>query len=143
MAAHRYGMTDDGNRSQAGDDTLRLGNEREGSEIPPRLAVSLIIRKGRKKGAEYSITHSRTVLGRGEGADIIIDDPAVSRMHAAIEYTAGRFVLKDIGSTNGTIMDGKYIKQADLGHGDTFQVGDTVIEFALMERPGGAVYVIE
>lgn len=122
---------------------MRLEAKREASEIPRKLSVSLIIRKGRKKGVEYSITSGRTVLGRGEGADIIIDDPAVSRMHASIEYTKGGFVLKDIGSTNGTIMGGRQIRQADITHGDTFQIGDTVIEFSLMERPGEPVYIIE
>lgn len=125
------------------DDTIRLQEKTESAEIPARLAASIIIRKGRKKGAEYSIVSGRTVLGRGKDADIIIDDPAVSRMHAAIEYTKSRFILMDLGSTNGTFIDGRSIKHADLSHGTTFRMGDTIIEFSLMEKPGGSVYVIE
>ncbi len=125
------------------DDTKRVNSAQELSEIPPKYAVSIVVRKGNKKGAEYSITNSRTVIGRGTGADIIIDDPTVSRIHAAIEFCKNKFILKDLGSTNGTFVDGTSIKQADLAHGVLFQIGGTVMEFALAERPGQSVYVIE
>lgn len=126
-----------------GDTTLRQRPPDGAGDVPARYRASIVIRKGRKKGAEYSLAAGRTVLGRGSGSDIILDDPAVSRMHAAIEFSGSVFVLKDLGSSNGTMMDGKSIKEADLAHGDTFQLGDTVVEFVLAEHSGGSVYVIE
>ena len=123
--------------------TIRIGAERPASELPGKLAASLLIKKGLKKGAEYTITTSRAVIGRGTGSDIIVDDSAVSRMHAAIEFSKSKFFLKDLGSKNGTFLDGKSINEAVLAHGNTFQIGSTVIEFVLTDRPGESVYVIE
>ncbi len=125
------------------ENTLRLDSEHPAADLPGKFAASLVIKKGHKKGAEYTITTGRTVIGRGTGADIIVDDPAVSRMHAAIEFSKSKFVLKDLGSSNGTFLGGKSIKETGLGHGDTFQIGSTVIEFVLADRPGESVYVIE
>jgi predicted component of type VI protein secretion system len=134
---------DDRTSHPEGEETVRIGSQREASEPPKKFAVSLVIKKGRKKGAEYTISMGRTVIGRGTGADIIIDDPAVSRMHAAIEFMKTKFVLKDLGSANGTLLDGKSINEADLSHGSRFQIGDTIIEFVLTEKSGGSVYVLE
>ena len=125
------------------ENTVRLDTEHPVSELPGRFTASLLIKKGLKKGAEYTITTSRAVIGRGTGSDIIVDDSAVSRMHAAIEFSKNKFVLKDLGSKNGTFLDGKSINEAVLAHGNTFQIGSTVIEFVLTDRPGESVYVIE
>ena len=125
------------------ENTIQLDAERPASELSGKLAASLLIKKGPKRGAEYTITTSRTVIGRGTGSDIIVDDPAVSRMHAAIEFSEAGFVLRDLGSKNGTFLDGKSINEAELAHGDTFQLGSTLIEFVLTYRPGESVYVIE
>ncbi|OGW41829.1 MAG: hypothetical protein A2X57_00260 [Nitrospirae bacterium GWD2_57_8] len=138
------GRSADSDRTEAvQDETRRLGNKGELGDLPANISASLVIRTGPKKGAEYSIPSSRTVLGRGTGSDIIIDDPAVSRMHSAIEYAKKAFVLSDLESMNGTLVDGKSIKQSVLANGDTFQIGDIVIAFVLAERRGGSVYVIE
>ena len=136
-------MTGTGDTGPKGEETVRMGSRNEISEPSGKFAASLVIKKGQKKGAEYTVTTSRTVIGRGTGADIIIDDPAVSRMHAAIEFVKTKFVLKDLGSANGTLLEGKSIKEADLAHGSRFQIGDTVIEFVLTEKSGGSIYVLE
>ncbi len=125
------------------DETVRLDSGDAEAEIPGKLAVSIILRSGPKKGAEYTLTGGRTVIGRGTGADIILEDRSVSRMHASIEYIKPKFVLKDLGSMNGTRMEGKSVKETELTRGDKFQIGDIVIEFVLMEKPGESVYVIE
>ena len=125
------------------ENTVQLDAGRPASELPGKVAASLLIKKGPKKGAEYTISTSRTVIGRGTGSDIIVDDPAISRMHAAIEFSEARFVLRDLGSKNGTFLDGKSINEAGLAHGDTFQLGSTIIQFVLTDRPGASVYVIE
>ena len=125
------------------DQTVPLRRDDSSAELPGRVSASLIVRSGPKKGAEYRIAGNRIMIGRGEEADIIVDDPAVSRLHAAIEYFRSGFVLKDLGSTNGTVKDGVSIKEAALAHGDRFQVGDTSFEFAVAEASGKSVYVIE
>lgn len=138
MAA-RKGPADDAGR----DRTVPRRRDDSAADIPARYAASLIVRSGPKKGAEYRVSGSRTVIGRGGDADILLDDSSVSRFHAAIEHSKAGFKLKDLGSTNGTLKDGVSIKEAALVHGDRFQIGDTTFEFALTETSGKSVYVIE
>jgi pSer/pThr/pTyr-binding forkhead associated (FHA) protein len=125
------------------DRTVPRRRDDPAADIPGRYAASLIVRSGPKKGAEYRISGSRTVIGRGGDADVLLDDASVSRFHAAIEHSKAGFKLKDLGSTNGTLKDGISIKETALVHGDRFQIGDTTFEFALAETSGKSVYVIE
>ncbi len=68
-------------------------------------------------------------IGRVEPADVRLDhDSSVSRRHATIEYTNGRFRLRDDGSTNGTFLNGTLIASAPLRRGDRIVVGQTLIE---------------
>jgi pSer/pThr/pTyr-binding forkhead associated (FHA) protein len=139
MAARKEPAGGDAGR----DKTVPMRRDDSAADIPARYAASLIVRSGPKKGAEYRISGSRTVLGRGDDADILLDDASVSRFHAAIEHSKTGFMLKDLGSTNGTLKDGVSIKEAPLVHGDRFQIGDTTFEFALAQTSGKSVYVIE
>jgi pSer/pThr/pTyr-binding forkhead associated (FHA) protein len=61
-------------------------------------------------------------IGR-EGSDIVLDNPQVSRNHAAIERANGRHLLRDVGSTNGTFVNGQRITQHTLSPGDVIQIG--------------------
>ncbi|HRE99934.1 MAG TPA: FHA domain-containing protein [Pirellulaceae bacterium] len=68
-------------------------------------------------------------IGRVEPADVRLDhDSSVSRRHATIEYSNGRFRLRDDGSTNGTFLNGTLIASAPLRRGDRIVVGQTLIE---------------
>ena len=83
-----------------------------------------------------------TVLGRDKEADIALNDPHVSRQHAAIEYRDGTYSLKDLESTNGTRMSGTLIKQANLRHEDKFSIGDTTLQFVLEDTGKSQTYEI-
>lgn len=76
----------------------------------------------------YPLTRSHTRLGRGTGADIQIDDPGVSRAHAEVVLGLP-VVVRDLGSTNGTLVEGRKITEAPLHNGARIQVGSTVITF--------------
>lgn len=80
-------------------------------------------------GRRYQLTGARTVLGRGSEADIVIDDPGVSRQHAEIRVDGGSAVLRDLGSTNGTFVDGERAGTLPLVDGSTITVGRTRITF--------------
>ena len=86
-------VTNEDNTMAEEDETLRLDADLVEAEIPRKYAVSIIIRSGPKKGAEYTITGGRTIIGRGTGADIILEDATISRLHAAIEYRRSKFFL--------------------------------------------------
>lgn len=80
------------------------------------------------------------VLGRGTDADIQINDPGVSRRHAEIrlmpEGPEGvRVVVVDLGSTNGTLVDGRRTAEAELTDGSTVRIGNTTMTLRLADEP--------
>jgi len=66
---------------------------------------------------------STTILGRSEECDYVLNDGLVSRRHAEITWTGGTFVLKDLGSNNGTKVDGSEITKHNLKDGDRVEIG--------------------
>ena len=89
-------------------------------------------------GHAYPLTSSSTVIGRGNEADIVIDDPGVSRKHAEIRVTTDGphlvATLRDLGSTNGTFLDAQRIGAAELGNGSTITIGRTRAVYRSGER---------
>ncbi|MBC7549469.1 MAG: FHA domain-containing protein, partial [Cellulomonas sp.] len=70
-----------------------------------------------------------TVIGRGSEADIIVDDPGVSRRHLEIRVTSDGVVASDLGSTNGLFVEGHQVPAATLLDGNTLTIGRTRIMF--------------
>ena len=77
----------------------------------------------------------RFVIGRLQSCDIRINDRNVSRQHAAIEREGSGWVVTDLGSTNGTTVNGSHIKRVRLLDGDRIQVGATHIDFSEASSP--------
>ncbi len=83
------------------------------------------------------------VFGREEGADIVVDDKRLSRKHCSIALQDNHFLIKDLGSANGTFVNGQKITEAVLKDRDKIQIGSSVFEFrmekaAAPSRRGGA-----
>ena len=79
---------------------------------------------------DYSF-RSKVVLGRDDEADFIVDAKGVSRCHILIEDRGGSYLLTDMGSTNGTLLNGRpLLKEAKLRSGDRICIGTEVIEFS-------------
>lgn len=117
---------------------------KKAKDIPARYRASIVIVRGHAEGMEYPLEKHYTVIGRDKDtADIPINDPLISRQHAAISYDDDAFVLKDLESTNGTLVKGSEIKQVRIRHRDKFTIGDTTIQFILDETTAGAVYEID
>ncbi|GMA33114.1 FhaA domain-containing protein [Litorihabitans aurantiacus] len=76
-------------------------------------------------GKRYLLTGEATVLGRGTESDIVVDDTGVSRRHLEIRRTARGVVVTDLGSTNGTFVEGNRISAATLVDGNTITLGRT------------------
>ncbi|MDX1390440.1 MAG: FHA domain-containing protein, partial [Acidobacteriota bacterium] len=73
-------------------------------------------------------------IGRGPGVHVILQDPAVSRQHAAIEFVNGRFRVVDLGSTNGILVEGKPVEARELDNGHRFEIGGRVMQLVIEER---------
>lgn len=95
--------------------------------LPAGHRFALKVIEGDRPGAEYPIRKPVTVIGRKK-ADIILDDPEVSRRHAEVAIYGERAVIRDLGSTNGTFVNGVAVRLSDIGPGDRVQVGNTVLE---------------
>ncbi|HMO10219.1 MAG TPA: DUF3662 and FHA domain-containing protein [Actinotalea sp.] len=80
-------------------------------------------------GQRYLLTGPVTVIGRGSDADIIVDDPGVSRRHLEIRVTPDGVIASDLGSTNGTYVEGHQVPAATLVDGNTLTIGRTQILF--------------
>lgn len=73
----------------------------------PSSMYKLTVRKGPQQGQAYPLVSSMVTIGRDPMADIVIADPEVSRQHARLTRTAEGFEIQDLGSTNGTFVDGQ------------------------------------
>ena len=91
---------------------------------PSRSAVPQISLE--VEGRTHHVNSSITVLGRGAEADVVVDDAGVSRRHAEIHTDGGRVRVVDLGSTNGTFVDGERVGQGatgDLTDGSRITIG--------------------
>lgn len=70
---------------------------------------------------------SRVVVGRSRDADLQVDDPNVSRRHAVLYWEADRVYVKDLGSTNGTLVNGRPVTSGPVDGGDVLTVGNSKI----------------
>jgi two-component system NtrC family sensor kinase len=109
------------------------------SILPPGpLAVfraSLLVINGANRGTRYDIASDQdTVIGRSVGCTLRLDDSEVSRQHARISHTGDEFVLHDLGSANGTRVNGHVLTQRVLCNGDNLQFGSTVLLYQLAEN---------
>lgn len=86
----------------------------------------------------FPLTEGVLTLGRESYNDIVLIDPEASRKHAQISFQAGRYVVEDLGSTNGTFVNGRQILTATtLNPGDVIEVGE--MARILYQGPGGDI----
>jgi pSer/pThr/pTyr-binding forkhead associated (FHA) protein len=78
---------------------------------------------------EYALTAPVTSIGRSEEADIVLDEPLVSRIHARIERRGERCVLIDIGSTNLTRVNDEVVVEKELAPGDELRFARARLRF--------------
>jgi hypothetical protein len=81
------------------------------------------------QGVSHELDRPVTVLGRGRGCEIVLDDPGVSRRHCEIRRDGDAYVIVDVGSTNGVIVNGRRVSRTPLEHGDRITLGQTELQF--------------
>ena len=107
--------------------TLRVDSATAQGRVAWRGAVDI-------DGRRYTLSKSRTVIGRGSDADITIPDPGTSRQHVEILWDGERAMVRDLGSTNGTKLDGNRVRESALAPDQTISIGRTDILFRIIAQ---------
>ena len=103
-------------------------------------AYQLVLRAGPTPGAVFTLDKGNLFIGRDLGNDIVINDAEVSRRHARLVMQGDTFVLEDLGSTNGTSVNGQKLSgPVLLTSGDAITFGEKVVSQPVMVPPPQAV----
>ena len=128
-------MKDDEDRTE-----MRFPVHKPGREAPQR--ATLLVISGPSVGKMFPLDADPKVIGREEGCDICIPSSDLSREHVRVEMDANdQVVVTDLGSTNGTYVDGNQVDRHSFRDGERFQLGSTVlIKFSYQDSVEEAFY---
>lgn len=106
---------------------------------PTRPAKSYALRfiSGKYQGGEFPLQANREIIvGRSSELDMVLVEDMVSRRHAKLTVTGDQIFIQDLGSTNGTFVNGEKIKRARLQEGDRILIGTSIIKVVATESAG-------
>ncbi len=98
-------------------------HEAIGPRRNPPPGASAIVLCGFYEGLEIALDRDRVVIGRGRKADLALAEVTISRAHAALGFDADGFFVEDLGSTNGTLVNGALVEKQQLKNDDEIQMG--------------------
>jgi pSer/pThr/pTyr-binding forkhead associated (FHA) protein len=105
----------------------RVGEQLAAAQ-PPRREAPLLVMNGKR----LVVGAAGVTLGRSRQSDVMVDDANVSRAHAEIRPHGGSWVLTDLGSTNGTRLNGQRVSRPEtLAPGDEIELGTATLRFVL------------
>src|SRR5262245_61979736 len=120
-------------RALADGDTIRVGAISL-TFLARDADFSLRFDKGEHAGRQLPLTTPRTTLGRRPDHALAFNDVKVSGVHVEVVKDGEGFVLRDLGSTNGTWLDGRKVTEVALGHGDRVKIGESEFLFVDVRR---------
>jgi pSer/pThr/pTyr-binding forkhead associated (FHA) protein len=94
-----------------------------GGESLPSGSALLVVKRGPNAGSRFLLDKDVTTVGRHPESDIFLDDVTVSRRHAEFHRDGNGFLVRDVGSLNGTYLNRERIEEAPLTGGDEVQIG--------------------
>src|SRR5688500_199401 len=101
----------------------------------PRRPLALRFISGKYQGGEFPmVPNKEIVVGRSSDLDMVLVEEMVSRKHARIAYENDAVVIEDLGSTNGTFVNGEKIKRAQLKEGDRVLIGTSILKVIVMDN---------
>jgi pSer/pThr/pTyr-binding forkhead associated (FHA) protein len=95
------------------------------------------VESGFYMGLEWPLDRASTVIGRGTAADLVLNEATISRAHALLAYRGDQLFVQDLGSTNGTLVNGVSTQQVDLREADELKMGRLVLRIGTAEERGG------
>src|SRR3954465_11427258 len=103
--------------------------ENQAPKMLPTRHLALRFISGKYQGGEFPLGETKEiVVGRSSELDMVLVEDMVSRRHARIECTEEQIVIEDLGSTNGTFVNGEKIKRATLKEGDRVLIGTSILK---------------
>src|SRR3954463_11686812 len=94
---------------------------------------------GKYQGGEFPLRMEREiVIGRSSDLDMVLGEDMVSRKHAKISTVGNQIMIEDVGSTNGTFVNGEKVKRARLKEGDRILIGTSILKLVEVQRAVGA-----
>jgi len=97
--------------------------------VPPAAQRALLrIDSGFYEGLEWELDRPSTVIGRGRNADLVLNEATISRAHALFGYEGVEAFVQDLGSTNGTLVNGEREHRKVLANGDELRMGKLVLK---------------
>jgi len=105
------------------------------AEAQESTGAVLIICNGGFEGMEYELADEETIIGRNPTTDITLLDENISREHSIVlrDVDTGTYSIEDLQSTNGTKVNGKGVRSADLSHGDEIEIGHTRFKLVIRD----------
>ncbi|HMF43243.1 MAG TPA: GGDEF domain-containing protein [Polyangia bacterium] len=111
----------------AADERTQMFDTPVAAQSGKRDRAYLVVLAGASVGEMYKVEGDKTVIGRGQKAQIRLFDDGISREHAQLIIKGDRIILEDLGSTNGTFCNGLKVDKRELVDGDKILVGSTTI----------------
>ena len=112
----------------ASNDTMVIDAPATGAPESARRAYLMVSTRG-SRPVQFDLGGPLIGIGRASDNDVIVDDPMVSRHHCQLKLQHGAYGFADLGSRNGSTVNGQPVSQIALGPGDVIRIGDTEIEF--------------
>ncbi|MGB0588751.1 MAG: FHA domain-containing protein [Myxococcota bacterium] len=106
----------------------------EDAPPPPELEI----RNGNDRGQSFVIAGASQTVGRGLDCDVVLNDASVSRKHFRLDKTASGYRMVDLGSGNGTKINGVRLSEFDLAHGTIIEAGTTTMAWKQLDKPAAA-----
>ena len=107
------------------------------------VQFQFVMRSGPTPGATYSLEGDQIVIGRDSANGVAINDSEISRKHARLTFQGGKYVLEDLGSTNGTFVNGQRLAgPVVLRSGDVVSLGEQIVlMFEVLSADAGATVI--
>jgi pSer/pThr/pTyr-binding forkhead associated (FHA) protein len=113
-------------------ETMAMPARPMGASVAAGPQAELTIESGPDAGHKHRAGDNGVRMGRSPDNDVILRDPATSGHHARLERRGEQFWVVDLGSTNGTFVNGESIQEKQLSNGDRVTIGQNSIHFSLV-----------
>ena len=114
-------------------DTMVFAHPEQPAPEQPRpdsaIRAYLLVSTAGRPPIQFDLGDALISVGRSSDNDVIVDDGEVSRHHCQLKLQHGAYSFADLGSRNGSYVNGQPVSEVALGPGDRIQLGDTEIEF--------------